>query len=207
MVRSMADDAIVFAMANPVPEIMPELAKNAGARVVGTGRSDFPNQVNDVLAFPGIFRGALDVRASDINDEMKMAASYAIASLVSEKELNAEYILPMAFDERIGKTVAKAVAEAARNGDECALEVYRLCGEYLGRGLSVVIDILNPERIVIGSIFTRSRDLLWEEADKVIKREVLAPSYNCCEVVGAELGEQIGDYGAITVALYGEGIF
>jgi glucokinase len=102
---------------------------------------------------------------------------------------------------------AKSVAEAARNGDECALEVYRLCGEYLGRGLSVVIDILNPERIVIGSIFTRSRDLLWEEADKVIKREVLAPSYSCCEVVGAELGEQIGDYGAITVALYGEGIF
>ena len=102
---------------------------------------------------------------------------------------------------------AKSVAEAARNNDECALEVYRLCGEYLGRGLSIVIDILNPERIVIGSIFTRSRDLLWEEADKVIKREVLAPSYSCCEVVGAELGEQIGDYGAITVALYGEGIF
>ena len=102
---------------------------------------------------------------------------------------------------------AKSVAEAARNSDECALEVYRLCGEYLGRGLSVVIDILNPERIVIGSIFTRSRDLLWEEADRVIKREVLAPSYSCCEVVGAELGEQIGDYGAITVALYGEGIF
>jgi glucokinase len=102
---------------------------------------------------------------------------------------------------------AKSVAEAAKNGDECALEVYRLCGEYLGRGLSIVIDILNPERIVIGSIFTRSRDLLWEEADKVIKSEVLAPSYSCCEIVCAELGEQIGDYGAITVALYGEGIF
>ena len=102
---------------------------------------------------------------------------------------------------------AKSVAEAAREGDECALEVYRLCGEYLGRGLSVVIDILNPERIVIGSIFTRSRDLLWEAADAVIKKEVLAPSYECCEVVPARLGEQIGDYGAITVALYGEGIF
>ncbi|MBP3369829.1 MAG: ROK family protein [Clostridia bacterium] len=102
---------------------------------------------------------------------------------------------------------AKSVAEAAREGDECALDVYRICGEYLGRGLSVVIDILNPERIVIGSIFTRSRDLLWNEADKQIKREVLAPSYECCEVVPAALGEQIGDYGAITVALYGEGIF
>ncbi len=102
---------------------------------------------------------------------------------------------------------AKSVAEAARDGDECALEVWRICGEYLGRGLSIVIDILNPERIVIGSIFTRSRDLLWEEANKQIKREVLAPSYECCEVVPASLGEQIGDFGAITVALYGEGIF
>ena len=112
-IKSMAEGAIVFPMANPVPEIMPELALEAGAAVVGTGRSDFPNQINNVLAFPGIFRGALDVRASDINEEMKMAASYAIASLVSDEELNAEYILPMAFDKRIGKTVAKAVADAA----------------------------------------------------------------------------------------------
>ena len=115
MVASMAADAIVFPMANPVPEILPDLAKEAGARIVGTGRSDYPNQINNVLAFPGIFRGALDVRASDINDEMKMAASYAIASLVSDDELNEEYILPMAFDERVGKTVAKAVSEAAKN--------------------------------------------------------------------------------------------
>ena len=114
MVESMAKDAIVFAMANPVPEILPDLAKEGGARVVGTGRSDYPNQINNVVAFPGIFRGALDVRASDINDAMKMAASYAIAGLVSDEELNEEYILPMAFDERIGKTVAAAVAEAAR---------------------------------------------------------------------------------------------
>lgn len=102
---------------------------------------------------------------------------------------------------------AKSVAEAAREGDECAIEVYRICGEYLGRGLAILIDILNPERIVIGSIFARSRDLLWKEADKQIKREVLAPSYECCEVVPASLGEQIGDYGAITVALYGKGEF
>ncbi len=114
MVQSMAKDAIVFPMANPNPEILPELAKEGGAAVVGTGRSDYPNQINNVLAFPGIFRGALDVRASDINDEMKMATSYAIASLVSEDELNSEYILPAAFDERIGKTVAKAVADAAK---------------------------------------------------------------------------------------------
>ena len=114
MVRSMAKDAIVMAMANPVPEIMPDLAKAAGAKVVGTGRSDFPNQINNVLAFPGIFRGALDVRAKDINEEMKMAAAKAIASLVSDDELNPDYILPMAFDSRIGKTVAKAVADAAR---------------------------------------------------------------------------------------------
>ena len=114
MVSTMAEGAIVFPMANPVPEILPDLAKQGGAAVVGTGRSDYPNQINNVLAFPGIFRGALDVRASDINDEMKMAASHAIARLVSDEELNAEYILPMAFDERIGKTVAAAVAEAAR---------------------------------------------------------------------------------------------
>ncbi len=114
MISTMAEGAIVFPMANPVPEILPDLAKQGGAVVVGTGRSDYPNQINNVLAFPGIFRGALDVRASDINDEMKMAASYAIAGLVSDDELNEEYILPMAFDERIGKTVAAAVAEAAR---------------------------------------------------------------------------------------------
>ena len=114
MIKSMNSDAIVFPMANPVPEIMPEKAKAAGARVVGTGRSDFPNQINNVMAFPGIFRGALDVRASDINDEMQMAASLAIASLVSDEELNEEYIMPYAFDERIGKTVAEKVAEAAR---------------------------------------------------------------------------------------------
>lgn len=113
MVKTMADGAVIFAMANPMPEILPDAAKEGGAAVVGTGRSDYPNQINNVVAFPGIFRGALDVRASDINDEMKMAASYAIASLVSEEELNSEYILPMAFDERIGKTVAKAVADAA----------------------------------------------------------------------------------------------
>lgn len=113
MVRSMAKDAVVLPMANPVPEIMPSLALSAGAMVVGTGRSDFPNQINNVLAFPGVFRGALDVRASDINNEMKLAAAYAIASLVSEDELTSEYILPKAFDERVGVTVAKAVAKAA----------------------------------------------------------------------------------------------
>jgi len=114
MVASMAPGAIVMPMANPVPEIMPDLALKAGAAVVGTGRSDFPNQINNVLAFPGIFRGALDVRAKDINEEMKIAAAKAIASLVSDEELSAEYIIPKAFDERVGKTVAAAVAEAAR---------------------------------------------------------------------------------------------
>ena len=114
MVASMAKDPIVFPMANPVPEILPDLAKKAGAAVVGTGRSDYPNQINNVLAFPGIFRGALDVRASCINEEMKAAASHAIASLVSDEELSPEYILPQAFDRRIGPAVAKAVAEAAR---------------------------------------------------------------------------------------------
>ncbi len=114
MVASMAEGSIVFPMANPVPEIMPDKALAAGAAVVGTGRSDFPNQINNVLAFPGIFRGALDVRASDINEEMKMATSYAIASLVSDEELKSDYILPKAFDPRIGKTVAEAVAKAAR---------------------------------------------------------------------------------------------
>lgn len=113
MVKSMADNPIIFSMANPTPEIMPDVAKKAGAAVVGTGRSDFPNQINNVLAFPGIFRGALDCRASEINEEMKVAASYAIASLVGEDELNPDYILPQAFDKRIGKTVAEAVKEAA----------------------------------------------------------------------------------------------
>ncbi|MBO5286676.1 MAG: NADP-dependent malic enzyme [Clostridia bacterium] len=113
MIKSMAEKAIVFPMANPVPEISPELALKAGAYVVGTGRSDFNNQINNVLAFPGIFRGALDARASEINEKMKMAAAFAIASLVSDSELCAEYIIPKAFDERVGKTVAKAVYDAA----------------------------------------------------------------------------------------------
>ena len=115
MVRSMATDPVIFAMANPTPEIMPDIAKKAGAKVVGTGRSDFPNQINNVLVFPGIFRGTLDVRASDINEEMKLAAAYAISSLISDDELNEEYILPAAFDERVGPAVAKAVAKAAKD--------------------------------------------------------------------------------------------
>lgn len=114
MVRGMAKDAIVFACANPTPEIFPEEAKAAGAAVVSTGRSDYPNQVNNVLCFPGLFRGALDVRASDINDEMKIAAAFAIAGLVSEKELRPDYILPPAFDRRVKSVVASAVADAAR---------------------------------------------------------------------------------------------
>ncbi|MBR3816641.1 MAG: NADP-dependent malic enzyme [Clostridia bacterium] len=114
MISSMAERAIVFPMANPVPEIMPDEAIAAGASVVGTGRSDFPNQINNVLAFPGIFRGALDVRASDINEEMKIAAAQAIAALVAEEELTGDYIIPAAFDERVGPAVAAAVAEAAR---------------------------------------------------------------------------------------------
>ncbi len=113
MVKSMNTDPIVFAMSNPNPEIMPDLAKKAGARVIGTGRSDFPNQINNVLAFPGIFRGALDCRAKEINEEMKVAASYAIANLVSDEELTEEYILPTALDKRIGGVVSKAVIEAA----------------------------------------------------------------------------------------------
>ena len=113
MVASMAKDPILFPMANPVPEIFPDEAIAAGAKVVGTGRSDYPNQINNVLAFPGIFRGALDVRAKDINDEMKVAAAKAIASLVSDEELSPEYIIPNAFDERVGKTVSEAVKEAA----------------------------------------------------------------------------------------------
>jgi malate dehydrogenase (oxaloacetate-decarboxylating) len=115
MVRSMNRDPIIFAMSNPVPEIMPEEAKEAGASVIGTGRSDYPNQINNVLAFPGVFRGALDVRARDINDEMKIAAAYALASLISDSELAPDYIIPNAFDPRVGDTVAAAVAKAARD--------------------------------------------------------------------------------------------
>lgn len=114
MIKSMAKDPIVFAMANPVPEIMPMEAKSAGAKVVCSGRSDFPNQVNNVLAFPGIFRGALDVRAKDINEEMKLAAAMAIAGCVSDEERNADYIIPTSFNPNVTKAVAKAVAEAAR---------------------------------------------------------------------------------------------
>lgn len=114
MVKSMADKPILFPMANPVPEIMPDLAIKAGAAVVGTGRSDFPNQINNVLAFPAIFRGALDVRASDINDEMKTAAAYALANLISDDELSAEYIIPKPFDPRVKDAVSKAVMESAR---------------------------------------------------------------------------------------------
>lgn len=114
MVRTMNRDAIIFACANPTPEIFPDDAIAGGARVVSTGRSDFPNQINNVLAFPGIFRGAFDVRASDINEEMKMAAAQALAGLISDGELSADYIIPKAFDKRVGPAVAKAVAEAAR---------------------------------------------------------------------------------------------
>ena len=114
MVKTMNKDAIVFACANPTPEIFPDDAKAGGAAVISTGRSDFPNQINNVLAFPGIFRGTFDVRASDINEEMKMAAAMALADLISDEELNADYIIPKAFDPRVGPAVAKAVAEAAR---------------------------------------------------------------------------------------------
>ena len=115
MVKSMAKDPIIFPMANPTPEIMPDEAKAAGAAVVGTGRSDFPNQINNVLAFPGIFRGALDVRASDINDEMKIAAAKAIASFVTDDKLSADYIIPSALDKTVAQAVAKAVAQAAKD--------------------------------------------------------------------------------------------
>ena len=114
MVKTMNRDAIVFACANPTPEIFPDEAKAGGAAVVSTGRSDFPNQINNVLAFPGIFRGTFDVRARDINEEMKMAAAMALADLISDEELNADYIIPKAFDPRVGPAVAKAVAEAAK---------------------------------------------------------------------------------------------
>jgi malate dehydrogenase (oxaloacetate-decarboxylating) len=114
MVKTMAKDPIIFACANPTPEIFPDEAKAGGAAVIATGRSDFPNQINNVLAFPGIFRGTFDVRANDINDHMKIAAAYALASLIGEDELRAEYIIPAAFDPRVGKAVAAAVAQAAR---------------------------------------------------------------------------------------------
>ena len=114
MVKTMNKDAIVFACANPTPEIFPDDAKAGGAKVVSTGRSDFPNQINNVLAFPGIFRGAFDVRAKEINDEMKLAASEALANLIADEELSPEYIIPKAFDKRVGPAVAKAVAEAAK---------------------------------------------------------------------------------------------
>ena len=119
MVSSMARDAIIFAMANPVPEIMPEDAKEAGAKVIATGRSDFPNQINNVLVFPGIFRGALDAHATKITEEMKMAAAKAIASLVSESELNPEYIIPDAFDERVAKVVSESVMKVAKEQGIC----------------------------------------------------------------------------------------
>ena len=114
VVKTMAKDAVIFACANPTPEIFPEDAKAGGAKVIATGRSDFPNQINNVLAFPGVFRGAFDVRAKDINDEMKIAASEALAGLITDEELSADYIIPKAFDKRVGPAVAKAVAEAAR---------------------------------------------------------------------------------------------
>ncbi|MDP1421447.1 malic enzyme-like NAD(P)-binding protein [Peribacillus simplex] len=123
MVKSMNDNAIIFAMANPNPEINPDAAKEAGAAVIGTGRSDFPNQVNNVLAFPGIFRGALDVRASDINEEMKKAAVEAIAGLITEEELNADYVIPGPFDPRVAPTVAESVAKAAMDSGVARIKI------------------------------------------------------------------------------------
>lgn len=123
MVRSMAKDPIIFAMANPTPEIAPEAAKEAGARVIGTGRSDYPNQVNNVLAFPGVFRGALDTRARDINDAMKVAAAYAIAELITDEERSADYAIPKPFDPRVAPAVAKAVAKAAMDSGVARIAV------------------------------------------------------------------------------------
>ena len=123
MVATMAKKAIVFAMANPTPEIFPDEAKAGGAFIVGTGRSDFPNQVNNVLAFPGIFRGALDVRAREINEEMKVAAAYAIANVVGDDELSCDYVLPDAFNKNVVENVAKAVREAAINTGVARLEI------------------------------------------------------------------------------------
>ena len=119
MVKSMAKDPIVFAMANPTPEIMPDIAKEAGVKIMGTGRSDFPNQINNVLAFPGIFRGAFDAKATDINDEMKIAAAKAIAGIIKDEEITPEYVIPAAVDERVAPAVAKAVAEAAKRTGVC----------------------------------------------------------------------------------------
>lgn len=122
MVSTMADDAIVFAMANPTPEIMPDEARKGGARVIATGRSDFPNQINNVLVFPGVFRGAFDVRASDINEEMKIAAAKAIAELISDEELSEDNIIPKAFDKRVGPAVAKSSCRSSKK-DRCGSEV------------------------------------------------------------------------------------
>ena len=113
MVKSMNKDAILFAMANPTPEIMPDEAKEAGAKVIGTGRSDFPNQINNVLAFPGIFKGALEVRAKEINEEMKIAAAYAIAEYIKDEELNENNVLPSALDKNVARKVSQAIAKAA----------------------------------------------------------------------------------------------
>jgi malate dehydrogenase (oxaloacetate-decarboxylating) len=123
MIKGMNSDPIVFALANPVPEIYPDVAKGAGARIVGTGRSDYPNQINNVLAFPGVFRGALDVRATDINEEMKLAAAYALAGVVAEEELNADYIIPKPFDPRVAPAVAEAVARAAMDSGVARVKV------------------------------------------------------------------------------------
>ncbi|HQA47289.1 MAG TPA: malic enzyme-like NAD(P)-binding protein [Bacillota bacterium] len=123
MIKGMNSDPIVFALANPVPEIDPDVAKEAGARIVGTGRSDYPNQINNVLAFPGVFRGALDVRATDINEEMKLAAAYALAGVVAKEELNADYIIPKPFDPRVAPAVAEAVARAAMDSGVARVKV------------------------------------------------------------------------------------
>ncbi len=123
MIKGMNSDPIVFALANPVPEIDPDVAKEAGARIVGTGRSDYPNQINNVLAFPGVFRGALDVRATDINEEMRLAAAYAIAGVVAEEDLNDDYIIPKPFDPRVAPAVARAVAKAAMDSGVARVKV------------------------------------------------------------------------------------
>jgi malate dehydrogenase (oxaloacetate-decarboxylating) len=141
MVKSMNKDPIVFALANPVPEIDPDLAKKAGARVVGTGRSDYPNQINNVLAFPGVFRGALDVRAADINEEMKLAAAYALAGVVTKEELNGDYIIPKPFDPRVAPAVARAVARAAMDSGVARVkadleEIARRTGKMLQKTFS-----------------------------------------------------------------------
>lgn len=123
MVSSMAEDPMIFAMANPIPEIMPDEAREAGAKVIATGRSDFPNQINNVLAFPGVFRGALDARATDINEEMKLAAAYAISEIITDEELDPEYVIPAPFDERVAPAVAASVAEAAESSGVARMKV------------------------------------------------------------------------------------